>query len=145
MAQRRFVVGVVACGIAFTAFQSVELNFIHYDDPAHGYVYVQTRRGFAGLVKTVDQLAARAGTGHETTIAVLSPDYWPLPWELRDYSHVAYWGKNKTVNDTIIITSSAQERLLAPTLATYQRVGSFPSRPGVDLVVFAKREALPPR
>ena len=35
------------------------------------------------------------GTGTDTGIALVSPDYWPLPWYFRDYKKVGYYSANR--------------------------------------------------
>jgi uncharacterized protein (TIGR03663 family) len=139
-ATRGWIIGATAAALLLSAYQSIQLNFRHYDDPAHPYVYVQTRRGFLDLVQQVDQLASQSRAGHNLGIAVLANDYWPLPWYLRDYPQAGYWGKIKPVDDSIVITSAAQEPLLGNRLREYDRIGTYPLRPGVDLVLFRRKD-----
>jgi uncharacterized protein (TIGR03663 family) len=139
---RRLVFTIAGAMLCLTAYQSLRLNFYEYDDPAHPYVYVQTRRGFLRLVEDVDRLAASAGAKQEISLAVLSRDYWPLPWYFRDYPHAAYPGKGVPAQQTFVITSEVQRRLLAPAFRGYDQVGVYPSRPGVDLVLLMKRADL---
>jgi predicted membrane-bound mannosyltransferase len=62
-----------------------------YDDDRNPYVYAQTRREFLQL--DAINMIARSGAGTQTSIAVMSPDYWPLPWYLRDYAKAGYYGR----------------------------------------------------
>ena len=129
---------VVALAICF--YQSVQLSFFRYDDDTYVYPYVQTRRGFLNLVAEINQLAATR-SGIQTSVAVLTPDYWPLPWYLRDYRNVAYFGKATPTDSPIVIGSFAQivelQRLLA---GRYRLVDGYPLRPGVDLVLYVANE-----
>jgi len=129
---------VVALAICF--YQSVQLSFFRYDDDTYVYPYVQTRRGFLNLVAEINQLAATR-SGMQTSVAVLTPDYWPLPWYLRDYRNVAYFGKATPTDSPIVIGSFAQivelQRLLA---GRYRLVDGYPLRPGVDLVLYVANE-----
>ena len=129
---------VVALAICF--YQSVQLSFFRYDDDTYVYPYVQTRRGFLNLVAEINQLAATR-SGMQTSVAVLTPDYWPLPWYLRDYRNVAYFGKATPTDSPIVIGSFSQivelQRLLA---GRYQLEGGYPLRPGVDLVLYVANE-----
>jgi predicted membrane-bound mannosyltransferase len=70
----------------------------------------------------------------------MSPDYWPLPWYLRDYPRAGYYGRI-TQNRTDIVISSAPQAVLLKGLlgADYEQVGEYPLRPGVDLVAFVRR------
>jgi uncharacterized protein (TIGR03663 family) len=128
--------------VAMCVYQSVRLNFQYYDDDRYPYVYAHTRREFLQLVAEVERLAARAGTGRETRIALASPDYWPMPWYLREYKHVGFHGRVGTYSDPIIIANETQEAELEPLLGDkYQKVGtSYALRPGVNLVIYARRE-----
>ena len=119
--------------------QSITLNFFRYDDARLPYVYMQTHREFISLVEEINAIAARSGSGRQTAITVTSRDYWPLPWYLRDYSYVSYPGRIVPPKEEIIIASETQERELIPLLAdNYRRVGSYPLRPGVTLVLYAR-------
>jgi uncharacterized protein (TIGR03663 family) len=134
---------VLAVALAIGGYQTVKLNFYHYDNDAYPYVYAHTRREFLLLVEEVKRLAARAGTGEQTAIAVTSPDYWPMPWYLRDYKRVGYHSRINFAGETIVIGSATQELELRTALGgQYQRVDSYALRPGVVLVLYARRDAL---
>ncbi len=129
--------------LAICFYQSVQLSFFHYDDERYVYPYVQTRRDFLSLVAEINQVAAARG-GMQTQVAVLTPDYWPLPWYLRDYRNVAYFGKMTPTDFPIVVGSLSQmvelQRLLG---GRYQIKGWYPLRPGVDLVLYVANETTP--
>jgi uncharacterized protein (TIGR03663 family) len=132
---------VVALAICF--YQSVQLSFFHYDDDRYLYPYVQTRRDFMNLVAEINEVAATRG-GMQTRVAVLTPDYWPLPWYLRDYRKVAYFGKVTPTDFPIVVGSLSQMVELQHLLAGgYQLKGWYPLRPGVDLVLYVANETTP--
>src|SRR6266498_732740 len=87
------------------AYQTVDLNFINYDndDRYYVYVYAHTRREILKLVDEINALAQRAHQGGETGITIVSPDYWPLPWYLRDYKRAGYYGHMTPSTEPIII------------------------------------------
>jgi uncharacterized protein (TIGR03663 family) len=121
-------------------YSALQLNFYHYDDDRNSYVYAQTRREFLSLVERINTIAHRSGSGEQTSIAVMSPDYWPLPWYLRDYRRVGYYGQISDANADIVIGSEPQKLQLALLLdKDYEWIGSYALRPGVILVVFARR------
>jgi uncharacterized protein (TIGR03663 family) len=134
-------------------YQTVDLNFINYDndDRYYVYVYAHTRREILKLVDEIDALAQRSHQGGETGITIVSPDYWPLPWYLRDYKRVGYYGHMTTSTEPIIIAKQDQIAEVQTTFGDrYQQipsgfntVGSFPLRPGVDLLLYARRELVP--
>jgi predicted membrane-bound mannosyltransferase len=81
-------------------------------------------------------------------VALVSPDYWPLPWYFRDYKKVGYYTQIVPTNEPIIIGSIAQEDDLKKNYADrYDQInsgmnedGSYPLRPGVDLLLYVRRD-----
>lgn len=131
-------------------YQTVDLNFLNYDndDRYYVYVYAHTRRDTLKLVEQIDQLAQRTHQGGQMGITIVSGDYWPLPWYLRDYTRVGYHGRISPSNEPVIIASAGQVEEVETTYGDrYQQVhsgfnvaGSFSLRPGVDLLLFTRRE-----
>ena len=131
-------------------YQTIDLNFINYDNDNRYYVYVyaHTRRETLKLVDEINRIAQQTHQGGATGITIVSPDYWPLPWYLRDYSRVGYYGHISPSNEPIIIASQGQAAEVQATYGDrYQQVqsglnpaGSFPLRPGVDLLLYTRRE-----
>jgi uncharacterized protein (TIGR03663 family) len=131
---------LLTAAMAISLFNTWQLNFYRYDDDRNPYVYAQTRRGFLDLVWRVNAIAKASGTGLQTSIAIMSPDYWPLPWYLRDYPRAGYYGRITQNRTDIVIASAPQAVLLKGLLgADYEQVGEYPLRPGVDLVAFVRR------
>ncbi|HEX8851867.1 MAG TPA: hypothetical protein VF754_00190, partial [Pyrinomonadaceae bacterium] len=134
---------LMAAALAVGLAQSVQLNFYHYDDEEYPYVYVHTRREVLQLVKEIDRLAALAETREQTTIAIASTDYWPLPWYLSEYKRVGYHGRAGAYTDQIVVGKEGMdEALLQVALgSSYVRVGpAYPLRPSVNLVLYVRRE-----
>jgi uncharacterized protein (TIGR03663 family) len=131
-------------------YQTIDLNFINYDNDNRYYVYVyaHTRREALKLVDEISRIAERTHQGTVTGITIVSADYWPLPWYLRDYTRVGYYGRMTPSNEPIIIASAGQATEVQATYGDrYQQVhsglnpaGSFPLRPGVDLLLYTRRE-----
>jgi len=139
-------IALVAFGVL--GYQTLALNFVHYDNEKYIYVYVRTQRDFLRLVTEIDRLADRAGTGKQTGITIISPEYWPLPWYLRHYPYVRY-PKGPTVSDDPIIIGSGNQHvpLLALLGGRYEQIrsglnagGTYPLRPGFELVLFARKD-----
>jgi uncharacterized protein (TIGR03663 family) len=136
---RRVVpVSVIAGTLLFALYQSAQLNFYHYDDDHYVYPYVQTQRGFLDLVQQVERFADLNGAGNNTSVAIMAPEYWPLPWYLRNYKNTAYFGKPLATNASMVIASVRQLPELRLLLADHYRlIGTYPMRPGVQLVLYA--------
>ena len=131
-------------------YQTFDLNFLNYDndDRYYVYVYAHTRRETHNLVAEIERIAERTHQGPQTGITIVTPDYWPLPWYLRNFKRVGYYGRMTPSTEPIVIASQGQaEEVKAAFGDRYQQVhsgvnlqGNFPLRPGVDLLLFTKRE-----
>ena len=137
----------IVVALAVGSYQMYELNFVNYDNDQYAYVYAHTRRELLQMVGEIDRISTRLGTGPDTGIAMVSPDYWPLPWYLRDYKRVGYYQQIVPTNEPIIIASTIQEDQLK--LAYTDRYvlvrsdkddGSFALRPGVDLWLYVRKD-----
>jgi uncharacterized protein (TIGR03663 family) len=138
---RILVLALFLVGLVISGYQLVQLNFRHYDDDAYIYPYAHTVREILPLVEEINRLAEKAGTGKQTTINFASPDYWPLPWYLRDYKRVGYGGRIAAAGEALVIGSETQAAELDALLGeNYRRVGDYPLRPGVTLVLYARRD-----
>lgn len=134
-------------------YQTVDLNFINYDndDRYYVYVYAHTRKETLNLVDQIDQLAQRTHQGSQMGITIVSPDYWPLPWYLRNYNRVGYYGRISPSTEPVIIASAGQVEEVETTYGDrYKQIhsgfnvaGSFPLRPGVELLLYTRRELVP--
>jgi uncharacterized protein (TIGR03663 family) len=133
------LVALIVCGI-----QTVKLNFFHYDDDKYPYVYAHTYREFLPLVNKIDELAERAKTGKQTGVTITAREYWPLPWYLRDYPRAGFFGRMAVTQEPIIVGSIEQEQELNAALGDrYLRVNAYPLRPGVTLLLYARRDLVP--
>jgi uncharacterized protein (TIGR03663 family) len=131
-------------------YQTIDLNFLNYDndDRYYVYVYAHTRRETLKLVDEINRLAERTHQGGETGITIVSPEYWPMPWYLRDYKRVGYFGRMSSSTEPIIIARSDQTAEMQTTFGDrYVQIpsganpsGSFALRPGVELLLYARRE-----
>jgi uncharacterized protein (TIGR03663 family) len=132
---------LILAALAVCGVQMARLNFYHYDDDRYPYVYAHTHREFLPLVSEIDKLAQRAGSGTKTGVTVTAPEYWPLPWYLRDYERVGFFGKMAETQEPLVVGSGDQDAELEAALGDgYARVKSYPLRPGVTLVLYARRD-----
>jgi predicted membrane-bound mannosyltransferase len=136
-----------AIALCVLGYQMYQINFVHYDDDQYPYVYAHTKRPMLTMVDEIDRISKRIGTGNDTGIALVSPDYWPLPWYLRDYKKVGYYQQIVPTNEPMIIGSMAQEEQLKETYGDrYVRIpsgvdeGAYPLRPGVDLLLYVRKD-----
>jgi uncharacterized protein (TIGR03663 family) len=135
---RWLVIVLLAAGALLSARRAYEVSFARYDDDrASQLVYVQTRRDVRRLVSRIEEFASRRPEGRGVSIEILSPDYLPLNWYLRDFTAVGYFG---TVIDSpgapIVIARADSADRVAGLLGPGYTQATYPLRPGVDLVLF---------
>jgi uncharacterized protein (TIGR03663 family) len=127
--------------VMFIGYQTLIINFIRYDDDRYPYVYAHTRREVLTLVQEIERIVQRSGR-EATTIAITSPDQFPLSWYFRDY-RVGYYGQLTDVTDPVVIGSEEQADDLQSRLGgSYHRIGTYSLRPGVTLVLFVRQDLL---
>jgi predicted membrane-bound mannosyltransferase len=102
-----------------------------YTDTQYGYVYAQTDRDLLNLVQEIERVKP-------SSIHIASPDYWPLPWYLRN-SQIAGYSQEVPENFTgpALIAAANQQEEAAKKLPGY-RQQEFVLRPGVNLLLFVK-------
>lgn len=135
------VLAITAGGIL--AYQAYDLNFVRYDDEEMGYVYAHTKRAFLGLVHDIEYYADKSDAGHDATIEFVSPDYWPMPWYMNDYTHANFQGHlvDSSTAEMIVAKKDDQDAEVVKRYAShYKFVGVYPMRPGVDLVLLVRRD-----
>jgi len=160
--QPRFFLAPAVLIVAFCGYQMYQLNFLHYDDDKYVYVYTHTRRETLVMLEQIDATATKMKTGYDTGLAIVSPEYWPLPWYFRDYKRVGYYGKVVPTSEPVIIGQTGQEEEIKATFGEqYQQIdsstlndprifpdrnpeGSFSLRPGVDLLLYVRRDMAKP-
>ena len=147
--RQQWLLAVLLVGIlGYCGVQLYQLNFVHYDDDVLPYVYAHTKRQMLTMVDEIEHIAQKNGTGTDTGIALVSPDYWPLPWYFRDYKKVGYYTHIVPTNEAIIIGETSQAEELKQNYADrYDLInsgmnedGSYPLRPGVDLLLYVRRD-----
>lgn len=143
---------VVASGVLL--YQTIELNFFSYDNEQRSYVYVQTKREFLDMLAKIDEFAAKSGKGKELSGAIVSKDYWPMPWYMNEYPNMVFHGEPvpARTND-VIITSIEQEKecedddfstipcsQIKSYKDNYEFIGTYPLRSGVDLNLYLRND-----
>lgn len=165
-ALRSLILLPLVAGLGYAAWFTREINLVHYDDNQNrqgyfadlgrsynlnpltneqvGYVYAQTDRDFLNLVQLIGSEAAAAEG--KRTIFIAAPEYWPLPWYLRQYS-VDFTGKTPdfdaagepVIDHQMVIANTDQ--LHAFSLSNQFKISptSYTMRPGVSLILLARQ------
>jgi uncharacterized protein (TIGR03663 family) len=136
--------GLLALIAAATlSYQTYDLNFVHYDDEEQAYVYAHTNREFLALMHEVEYYADKSGRGKDAKIEVVSPDYWPMVWYLRDYKQANFHGHIVDVTDAEMIIAKKNDQdadVIKKYSAGYEYVESYALRPGVVLVLLVRKD-----
>jgi uncharacterized protein (TIGR03663 family) len=141
---RAFTAAIAAAAVLFSLYQAIDLSFVNYDNDSYAYIYGHTKRDFLGLVSEIDNIAAANPAKQEIGITVMSPEHWPLPWYLRDYTHVGYWGKVVDTTEPIVIALKPQVPEVERQLGDEYRIFSTHElRPGNTLVMFVRKDVYP--
>jgi uncharacterized protein (TIGR03663 family) len=146
-AARNFGLLLSAGAIVVTAYQTYDLNFVRYDDEDTAYVYAHTKREFLEMVKQIEHFAEKSGQGKQAKIQIVSPDYWPLVWYVKDYPNAFFHGKIVPADNAemIIAKTPDQDKDVIRRYANqYELVGSYGLRPGVDLNLFVRKDLADP-
>jgi len=132
---------ILATGlIVLASTRAVTLAYVLYDeDGASPLVYVQTRRDILLLAGRIDGYARRHPDGRGVRIEILSPDYLPLNWYLRDYPNAAYYGTliDAPHGDVVIARAEDAEEVSTRLDRGYRRE-FYDLRPGVRLALFLR-------
>ncbi len=133
---------LLAFAVGILGYQTYDLNFQRYDDDSMPYVYAHTRRDFLDLIKQIEYYADKSGKGKDASIEIVSPDYWSMPWYLRDYPKTVFHARFFDTNTAeMIVASKAQKDDLAQRYGgNYKYVGTYPLRPGVELYLLVRRD-----
>lgn len=122
----------------FSCYQSIMLNFYNYDDERCELVYVQTKRDIYNLLDRLKSLSLVHGK--DMTINVVSKEYWPLPWYLREYKNAKFWGSVvDNPNAPVILVDKNNETALKKKLKGDYKQERFVLRPGVVLVAYIQQ------
>lgn len=137
-----FVALLIALGGSL--YQAIDLNFFRYDDDSIPYVYAHTSRQLLELVQEVEQVRSNNHLGPDMGIAVVSPEYWPLPWYWRDNPRASFWKQMVSVSDPVLIASGEQVAAVESTMGVlYRQYKTYALRPGNVLVLYLRRDIQP--
>jgi uncharacterized protein (TIGR03663 family) len=135
----RAAAGILLASAAIaSARRAFDLAFVRYDDERAGaLVYVQTRRDALRMVARIEDYARHHPLGRSLPIQILSPDYLPLNWYLRDFADVSYFGSviESPGGPAVIARADSAERVASLLGPGYARQ-TYGLRPGVDLCLF---------
>ena len=140
----KMVAGLLAAlGTSVLAYQTYDLNFVRYDDNDRPYVYAHTRRAFLDLITQIERYADKSGKGKDASIDVVSPDYWPMVWYMKDYPKAIFHAQIVDTNTAEMIVAKKDDQdkdVIRKYSAQYRYVGTYALRPGVDLMLLVRKD-----
>ena len=130
--------------VAVLTYQTYVLNFVRYDDEDAPMVYAHTQREFHDMVRDIERFAEASGKGKDTAIDVVSPDYWPLVWYLREYPKAVFHGRFADSTAEMIVAKKGEQdnEVMRRYSANYEYYSSYKLRSGVELVLLVRRDLL---
>ena len=134
---------VMAAGAtAILAFQTYVLNFVRYDDEDAPMVYAHTQREFHDMVRDIERFAEISGKGKDAGVDVVSPDYWPLVWYLREYPKAVFHGRMADSTAEMIVAKKGEQdnEVTRRFSRNYEYHASYKLRSGVELVLLVRRD-----
>jgi len=161
---QKILIGVLMLiGLAHLGWQSAVATGKYEASPLNPYVYAHTSTDLQRLINRLHQFAKQDSRGYELPIQVIAPghDYWPLPWDLRDFDRIEWWDSidtTATPADIIVLRTTAFDRETMEFDLPKFIYGGFPAgekqlysylfdnsvslRPGVDLTTLVKHDIL---
>jgi uncharacterized protein (TIGR03663 family) len=137
---RLVAAAALAIAVVISLRQAVLVSFVRYDDDRVPIVYVQTRRDALRLVRRIEEAAASDPARHDVPIEILSPDYLPLNWYLRDFTHVAYHGHPiESPGAPIVLARIDSADQVSGSLGPSYSREEYDLRPGVRLCLFLRQ------
>lgn len=139
---------VAICAVSFglLAYKTYELNFVRYDDDQMTYVYAHTRREFIDMIDKIEHYAKVSGTNDQVSVNVVSPEYWPMVWYMKDRPRAIFHSQliDATDGDMIVARANDQKpEVLRRYAAKYRYAGTYALRPGVDLMLLVRKDIAP--
>lgn len=126
------------------AYFTYDLNFVRYDDEDAPMVYAHTNREFLDMVRDIERFAEASGKGKEAAVEIISPDYWPLVWYLKDYPKAVFHARliDDTKNAEILVAKQDEQdaEVIRRYSANYRFVGKYHLRSGVDLMLLVRKD-----
>lgn len=133
--------GIAAAGVL--AYQTYVLNFVRYDDGEMPYVYAHTNRDFLELIRQIVLYADKSGKGKDAVIEIVSPDYWPMVWYMRNYPRANFQGRIVDANRAEMIVAKKDDQddeIIRKYSAAYLYAGTWDLRPGVKLMLLVRKD-----
>lgn len=133
--RRLGIVTALLLGTIHLAWQAWQASFVFGASQLNPYVYAHTSPDVLKLISKIDALSRFSPDGQRMVVKVMSPgnDYWPLPWYLRQFPNVGWWGQvpQDPLAPIMIVASKFEAAFDARPEKTHLMAGYFQLRPQV--------------
>ena len=88
-------------------------------------------------------LTDKSGKGKDAAIEIVSPDYWPMVWYMKDYPKAIFHAKIVDTDTAEMIVAKKDDQdadVIRKYSAQYKYVGTYALRPGVDLILLVRKD-----
>jgi uncharacterized protein (TIGR03663 family) len=135
---------MAAGSLAILAYLTYDLNFVRYDDEDAPMVYAHTSREFLDMIRDIERFADASGKGKDAAIDVVSPDYWPMVWYMRNYPKAVFHGRITDSSAEMIVAKKGEQDndVMRRYSANYDYYASYHLRSGVDLVLLVRKDLI---
>jgi uncharacterized protein (TIGR03663 family) len=133
---------VLLAAAVHLGWQAWRASYVFAADRRNPYVYAQTVPDLLRLVRQVQALAKVHPDGDQMVVKVMAPDndYWPLPWYLRQFKRVGWWGRLAAdpYAPVMIVGAELRAALDDKSDKAWVMVGYFELRPKTFLELYVK-------
>lgn len=132
---------IAACAVL--GYQTYQHNFVRYDDEDMPYVYAHTSREFHAMTAEIERYAEKSGKGKDAAVQIVSPDYWPMVWYMRDYPKAIFHARLADADGAEMIVAKKSEQdaeVIRRYSSNYRFIRSYHLRSGVDLVLLVRKD-----
>jgi len=139
--QRIVAASVLAAGTLHLGVQTARGSYRYHSDTRNPYVYSQTSPDLLRFVERIHDIAAVHPDGKAMEVKIMSPEYWPLPWYLRDMPNVGYWNSLAEEPEApVIVSAPAWDEELRDQIGEAYQIEFVGLRPGVLLLVYIRED-----
>lgn len=132
---------LIVAGAAQLGAQAWRGAILFGADERNPHVYSHTAPDVLHLARNIREAAAHHPDGTRMTVKVMTPEYWPLPWYLRDFPNVGYWPALAADPEApVMVTTQELAEKLAPVLKEKYAQDFCGLRPGFVLVAFVRQD-----
>lgn len=119
----QIAVGIFLAGLMALSIRAAwQVTYYNGDVPVEMMVYTQTSPDVGRVMKEIERVGFRTGTGKDLKVAYDSDVSWPFEWYLRDYRNRNFYGQGMPAADAPVVLvgfESDHDSKVKPALSNY--------------------------